>query len=124
MDSCNNPRCSKMTKPEIEFTDTETESTWTQVAGYPPGILEKILSRGTKEDEYTRLLKFPPDSRTKDLLSHKFWEEVLILEGSIHDINKDKTFTAGYYACRPPGMAHGPYHSKSGCLLFEVRYYK
>ncbi len=34
----------------------------------------------------------------------------------------NQTFGAGMYACRPPGMPHGPWHSPDGCLTFEVRY--
>ncbi|MED5569770.1 MAG: cupin, partial [Chloroflexota bacterium] len=30
----------------------------------------------------------------------------------------------GMYACRPPGMPHGPYLSPIGCTTFEVRYYR
>jgi len=25
-------------------------------------------------------------------------------------------------AVRPPGMPHGPFHSATGCVSFEVRY--
>jgi hypothetical protein len=26
------------------------------------------------------------------------------------------------YACRPPGMKHGPYRTEGGVVTFEVRY--
>jgi hypothetical protein len=26
------------------------------------------------------------------------------------------------YACRPPGMKHGPYRTDEGCVTLEVRY--
>jgi len=26
------------------------------------------------------------------------------------------------YACRPPGMKHGPYRTEEGCMTLEVRY--
>jgi hypothetical protein len=26
------------------------------------------------------------------------------------------------YACRPPGMEHGPWRSESGVVMLEVRY--
>jgi hypothetical protein len=55
---------------------------------------------------------------------HDFWEEVWIVEGSLYDIAKEQTFLAGYYACRPPGMKHGPYRIPQGCVTFEIRYYK
>jgi hypothetical protein len=49
---------------------------------------------------------------------------VLILEGSFHDVTLGRTFMPGGYACRPPGMRHGPYECPTGCLAFEIRYYK
>jgi hypothetical protein len=54
---------------------------------------------------------------------HDFWEEVWILEGSIHDLTLDRMFVAGMYACRPPGMPHGPWRSPDGCRTLEIRYY-
>ena len=30
---------------------------------------------------------------------------------------------AAEFACRPPGMDHGPWRSEGGALLFEVRYF-
>jgi hypothetical protein len=53
---------------------------------------------------------------------HPFWEEVFILEGALHDLTLDQVFPAGTYACRPPGMAHGPWVASEGCLTVEVRY--
>jgi hypothetical protein len=54
--------------------------------------------------------------------THDVWEEVFILEGEIHDIPLGKTFTKGMYACRPPGMKHGPWTSKGGAVTFETRF--
>jgi hypothetical protein len=47
---------------------------------------------------------------------------VLILSGSMHDLSLDVTFAAGDYACRPPGVVHGPWVSRAGCEMFELRY--
>ncbi len=27
------------------------------------------------------------------------------------------------YACRPPGVHHGPFTSRGGCILHEIHYY-
>jgi hypothetical protein len=27
------------------------------------------------------------------------------------------------YACRPPGVHHGPFSSRGGCILHEIHYY-
>jgi hypothetical protein len=72
----------------------------------------------------TRILNFAPgcDTSPNGPQVHDFWEEVFILEGGIHDLTLGETFTAGMYACRPPGMPHGPWTSPDGCTTFEVRY--
>ena len=46
------------------------------------------------------------------------------LEGELIDLGKRQTFTAGMYACRPPGMVHGPYRVSRGCVTLELRYGK
>jgi hypothetical protein len=55
---------------------------------------------------------------------HAFWEEVWIVEGALHDLRLNQTFTRGMYTCRPPGMPHGPWTAPDGCITFEIRYYK
>lgn len=52
-----------------------------------------------------------------------FWEEVYIPEGSFTDLTLGEMFTAGMYACRPPGMPHGPWSTDEGVVTFEVRYH-
>jgi hypothetical protein len=113
-----------MPKPEMEFTDTASAFLWQPVPGAPAGLEEKILSRDPEAGDYTRLLRFPPGFRGTEVLTHDFWEEVLILEGSFRDVTLGRTFMPGCYACRPPGMRHGPYECPTGCLAFEIRYYK
>jgi hypothetical protein len=117
-------RRENMAKPEIEFKDYDTFWQWRPVAGDTLGIKEKILSEDPGTGDYTRILKFPPGIETKETLVHDFWEEVLIVEGSLYDIAKKETYLPGFYACRPPGMKHGPYRIPYGCVTFEIRYYK
>jgi len=113
-----------MPKPEIEFSFL-TELPWQPIKGIS-GLSEKILSRDKDSGDYTRLLRFEPgaDSSPMGVQKHDFWEEVYILNGSLHDISLGETFSAGMYACRPPGMPHGPWTSADGCMTFEIRYYK
>jgi hypothetical protein len=113
-----------MAKPEMEFTDTASAFPWQPVPGAPAGLEEKILSCEPETGGYTRLVRFPPGFRGTEVLTHDFWEEVLILEGSFHDVTLGRTFMPGGYACRPPGMRHGPYKCPDGCLAFEIRYHK
>lgn len=113
-----------MAKPEYEFYDPETVA-WQPVTGMP-GLSERVLSRDPDGGDYTRLLRFEPGADTSSLgvQQHDFWEEVLIVEGGLYDLTLDQTFTKGMYACRPPGMPHGPWQAPSGCLTYEFRYWK
>jgi hypothetical protein len=113
-----------MAKPEIEFIDTDTEYEWRSLEGDALGIKEKVLSSDPVKKSCTRLLKFPPGTKTAETLVHDFWEEVFILKGEMIDKAKGKTFSEGFYACRPPGMEHGPYDVPRGCITFEIRYEK
>ena len=72
----------------------------------------------------TRILSFARGTDTSVLgpQRHAFWEEVYILSGSLTDLTLKQTFAAGTYACRPPGMAHGPWVAPDGCVTFEARY--
>ena len=108
-----------MSKPAIEFRASD-DVPWTPVAGNATQR-EKILA----QDETglaTHLLLFEPGCETVGVVRHDFWEEVWILQGAITDLSLGQTFTAGMYACRPPGMPHGPWISPEGCMTFEVRY--
>lgn len=110
-------------KPELEFFDA-SEVDWSAPKDAVPGLMERILARDPETRVATRMLRFEPgtDTSSNGALTHHFWEEVFIVEGSIHDLTLDRTFSAGMYACRPPGMKHGPWVSPDGCLTFEVRY--
>ena len=111
-----------MAKPELEFTPTDSVP-WQPVPGVP-GVEEKILSRDAETGDITRLVRFPAGFRGAEVLRHAFWEEVLILEGGFHDLTLGRTFGPMGYACRPPGMPHGPYHCPDGCLAFETRTFR
>lgn len=107
-------------KEELEFFSAE-DVPWEDIEG-SPGLSERILAGDKRTGDHSRMLKFEPGTTTGETLVHDFWEEVWILQGSLHDLRLDQTFTAGMYACRPPGMSHGPWETKGGCVTFEVRY--
>lgn len=114
-----------MPKPEIEFTPTSSAE-FTSCHPHIDGLSEAILARDTDSDAVTRILKFEPgtDTSPNGALTHEFWEEVFIFEGSFRDVRLNKTFHAGDWATRPPGMEHGPWVSETGAKMFEVRYYQ
>lgn len=112
-----------MAKPEYEFFPV-TNVERTVCAGDNPKISERILSSDPSTGVATRILHYAPgaDSTPMGVQKHDFWEEVYIIEGSFTDLTLGQTFTAGMYACRPPGMPHGPWSSDEGIVTFEVRY--
>ncbi|WP_326566171.1 cupin domain-containing protein [Amycolatopsis rhabdoformis] len=110
-----------MSKAEREFFPV-SDVEFTVCKGDDPAITERILS--SDGDVATRILRYAPgaDSTAMGVQVHDFWEEVYILEGSFTDLTLGETFSQGMYACRPPGMAHGPWRTDEGVLTFEVRY--
>ena len=119
-------------KAHQEFFPVDMSAGWEVPAGYPPGIEQKILSgeldekmsRGTR----TRLLRFQPGVYTTAPFVHEYWEEVYLVSGDLTVGNDAEgqggtPFAANTYACRPPGAAHGPFRSNTGCILYEIHYY-
>lgn len=92
--------------------------------GPQPGTAEKILSQDrADQDVLTRLVRWAPGFATSaDVIRHEWAEEVYLLEGDLYDSTLDRTFRAGHFASRPPGMAHGPYRTTDGCVMVETRY--
>lgn len=113
-----------MPKPEYEFGPVGAVP---HTPCNPPidGLTEQILARDSSSDAVTRILTFEPgtDTSPNGVLTHDFWEEVFIFEGSFVDQRLGREFKAGDWATRPPGMEHGPWKSEHGAKMFEVRYY-
>ncbi|MEX1098318.1 MAG: hypothetical protein WED34_19895 [Planctomycetales bacterium] len=119
-------------KPHLEFFPIDLETGWSPIPGYPPGMTEKALAGGLDEANRrggrTRLLRIEPGAYSIKPFVHEYWEEVFLFEGDLV-VGNDATgeggeqFVAPTYACRPPGVHHGPFTSKGGCVLFEVHYF-
>jgi hypothetical protein len=107
-------------KEEREFFAVETVD-WEAIPD-APGHFQRILAGEAASDNLTRILRFDPGTVTTETVRHRYWEEVWIIEGSLRDLRLDQVFTAGMYACRPPGMPHGPWESPQGCIMLEMRY--
>lgn len=112
-----------MAKPHREFFSTSSLE-WREIPGPAKGLSEAVLVVDEETGIASRLLRFAPgtDTTPNGPQVHDFSEEVLILEGGLHDLLLDETFVAGMYASRPPGAAHGPWTSEHGCLALEIRY--
>lgn len=111
-----------MGKPAIEFVDVDTVP-WSRVA-QQPGVSERVLADDPSSGLLTRMVRWAPglDTSSAGAVAHNYFEEVLILSGSIYDVRLGQTFAAGCYACRPPGMVHGPWTTAEGCVMLETRY--
>lgn len=119
-------------KPHKEFHKLDMTEGWETPPGYPEGMAQKILASDIDEENKrgsrTRLLKFEPGVYTTVPFVHDHWEEVFLLEGDLivgndENGNGGESFQAKTYACRPPGVHHGPFKSENGCVLFEIHYY-
>jgi hypothetical protein len=88
-------------------------------------LIDEVAKRGSR----TRLLKIEPGAYSTEPFVHDHWEEVFLVQGDLVVGNDAKgkggqSSRAFTYACRPPGVRHGPFTSKSGCLLYEIHYYE
>jgi hypothetical protein len=120
------------TKPHLEFQAIDEKEGWAPPKGYPGGIQQKILASDIDENgksgSRSRLLRFDPGAYTTAPFVHDHWEEVYLVSGDL-TVGNDaeghggETFHAPTYACRPPGIRHGPFKSTTGCVLFEMHYY-
>ena len=119
-------------KLHSEFTNVDLESGIATPAGYPPGFAEKILAcsldERNRKGTRTRLLRMEPGVFSTEPFVHEYWEEVYLLRGDLivgNDVQGrgGEKFTGPTYACRPPGVHHGPFKSDGGCLLLEIHYF-
>jgi len=119
-------------KPHLEFVGVDLASGFTVPPGYPSGFKEKILAGSLDEQSRkgsrTRLLRIEPGTYSTAPFIHEYWEEVYLLSGDLIVGNDDKgrggeKFTGPTYACRPPGVYHGPFKSEGGCLMLEIHYF-
>lgn len=108
-------------KTEREFFDTDGVAA--RPSGYP-GVSVRMLAEDPVSGLSTSIERYAPGTDTSEqgVQRHDFVEEVYLLSGSFTDLSLDQTFTAGAYACRPPGMPHGPWRSEDGVEMFVVRY--
>ena len=122
----------RMPKQHLEFMRLNMDEDWETPEGYPPEIQHKILAgridETSRAGNRTRLLRFAPGAFTTEAFVHTYWEEVFLLSGDLcvadDENNPDFTKYEGFtYACRPPGVYHGPFRSENGCLLLEVHFY-
>ncbi len=122
----------RINKPHSEFSSVDLTKGFAPPPGYPPGFAEKILAGSldekNKKGSRTRLLKIEPGAYSTEPFVHEHWEEVYLLSGDLIVGNDaqgqgGQKFIGPTYACRPPGVDHGPFKSDGGCLLLEIHYF-
>ena len=113
-----------MAKPEREFFPVAGVG-WTPVAGAEVGMTERILAKDPNANVATRILSFPPgcDTSPNGVQVHDFWEEVYILEGSIHDLELTRPSAPASTPAGRPGCGTVRGVASKAALTFEVRYY-
>jgi hypothetical protein len=119
-------------KLHSEFGAVDLHTGFATPPGYPPGFTEKILAGSLDEKNRkgtrTRLLRIAPGEFSTEPFVHEYWEEVYLLSGDLVVGNDaqgrgGQKFTGPTYACRPPGVHHGPFKSEGGCLMLETHYF-
>lgn len=122
----------KAGKPHIEFMKLDMGEGWETPPGYPEGMQQKVLTSDLDEvnkcGSRSRLLRIAPGAFSTVPFVHDHWEEVYLVEGDLIVGNNEtgaggEQFHAPTYACRPPGVHHGPFTSRGGCVMFELHYY-
>jgi hypothetical protein len=124
----------RISKRHEEFRAVDMERGWELPPGYPAssGASQKVLAgeldEVTRTGFRTRLLRFPAGFHTGEPFVHEYWEEVFLVHGDLWVGNDalgrgGQRFEPFTYACRPPGVHHGPFKSVDGCLLLEMHYY-
>lgn len=92
------------------------------------------LNRDPTTGRATYLQKWEPQTSNEiQNFVHDYVEEIMIVEGDLRDLKGRKSgsgevvegqegevWRKGSYAYRKPGMAHGPFRSEKGCLMFIV----
>jgi hypothetical protein len=102
-------------KRQLEFFAADAMA-WREAQ--QPGTEEKVLSRDADDPAVlTRLVRWVPglDTSGVGVITHDYVEEVYLLEGELTNLTLGRTFRAGHYASRRPGMPHGPYRTPAGC---------
>jgi hypothetical protein len=121
-------------KPHREFERLNPAEGWELAPGYPAeaAVYQRILASDINDQagtgSRTRLLRFEPGAFSTEPFTHRHWEEVYLMKGELIVGNDQhghggEAFMAPTYACRPPGVLHGPFKSETGCLLIEFHYY-
>ena len=103
---------------------SKSKDRWEPIESMEGFAEELTLAIDEVTGDYTRLTRFKAGADTKAFgpKSHRYPEEILIIEGRLYDEAFDKWLEVGDYASRPSGEIHGPFKTDIGCLVLEISY--
>jgi hypothetical protein len=120
------------TRPHREFFRIDPASGWARVDASAGTIEEHVLvdsfdpvrRRGSR----TRLVRWSAGARLERPVIHDHCEDVFVVEGDFVvgcDANGagGESFGPYTFATRPPGVWHGPFATRGGCVLLETQYF-
>ena len=85
-----------------------------------PLVQRRLLERdGGEVARATSVVRYEPGARFASH-GHALGEEILVLEGCLHD--EHGRYTAGTYLHNPPGSAHAPFSPEGCVLLVKLRH--
>ena len=93
-----------------------------KIDGMPIGIKDIIETADMPTEQGSPL--FAGFRSERDGASVKALREAgAVIVGNNGEGKGGKPFETPTYACRPPGVYHGPFKSEKGCMLYEIHYY-
>ena len=114
----------------IEFEEIDLEADFVHAPGKHEAISHKILSdtmdHHEKTGQRTRILRIEPGFQTFTPHDHPYWEELVIIKGSLYEGRQDDgevKHSAPAFARREPGHMHGPARTDELCYILEVNWY-
>ena len=108
------------------------DARWQPVPGYEDRITELILAdnldASARTGSRTRLARWEPGTLLPTPVRHDYHEEVFLVTGDLvvgcdAQGSGGESFNAYTFACRPPAVWHGPFVSRTGCLMLEFQYF-
>ena len=114
-------------RAHIEMASLDLDNGWRPLSGFD-GLEVKLLASDLDEARCrgarSRMVRFAAGAVTHGTLAHSYWEEVYVLTGDMHRLDRPEAPSlAPMYSVRPPGTPHGPFGSRTGCVLLEIQYF-